>query len=378
MRILILSSKGPGTGCILRARGIAGALRALGHRVTLVPAFPTMPLWLDMALDAPWYLLAGLFAKADLVLGVKPYPTLVPALAWQRWVHRARIVLDVDDLDYAYSGGAFGRIHQAVQTPWPRRADLVTYHNPSLRAPLAQVFRVDPSRMVQLPQGVDTVLFRKFEPRAEDLPRAARRFLPERPSPLPDRLPASDRKAKTVRTGPQRGPLLTYTAHLNGACGLKEVLESFALVRKGRPGAHLLVAGGGPHEYLFREQAGRLGVADAVTFTGMIAPREVAACLNLADLALVYYGPGPASDHRSSMKLREALACRARVAATDVGETRLFARHVHLARPDPASFAKAVLDALKGRPKPALPPGALAALNWSSCIQPLLKRTGRP
>jgi len=355
MRILILSSKGRGTGCILRARGIANALKRLGHRVTLPPPFPTLPLWLDMALDAFWYFFTGLFVKADLAIGIKPYPTLVPALAWQKGVHRATIVLDVDDLDYAYSGGLFRSIHRALQLPWPRRCDLVTYHNPNLRGPLVQVFRVEPGKLVPLPQGVEMEVFREFEPAAAELPEEARPLL-----------------------ALQTGPLLVYTAHLNGACGLREILESFALVAAAKPGARLLVAGGGPDEYLFREEARKRGLESRVTFTGMITQAQVAACLNLADLVLVYYGPGPANDHRASMKLREALACRARVVATGVGETVRFARHVHVSAADPSSFAKTVLSALKNRPKPALPSRALAALNWSACVQPLERRVSRP
>ncbi len=355
MRILIFSSKGRGTGCILRACGIANAFRHHGHRVTLVPPFPTMPLWLDMALDMFWYFIAGLFVKADLAIGIKPYPTLIPVLAWQKGIHRATIVLDVDDLDYAYSGGLFRSIHKALQLPWPRRCDLVTYHNPNLRGPLVEVFHVEPGKLVPLPQGVEMDVFRKFDPSGSSLPGEARPLLRDRPEYL-----------------------LVYTAHLNGACGLREILESFALVAATKLGARLLVAGGGPDEYLFREEARKRGLASRVTFTGMITQAQVAACLNLADLVLVYYGPGPANDHRASMKLREALACRARVVATGVGETVHFARHVHLSAADPSSFAQAVLSALKSRPKPALPSRALAALNWSACVQPLERRVSRP
>jgi len=351
MRILVLSSKGRGTGCVLRALSIARAFEKQGHHVTFLPPFPTLPLWFDMALDMVFFFIEGLFRRADVAIGIKPYPTLVPALWWQKWVHGARIVLDVDDLDYDYSRGLFRSFHRALQLPWPRRADLVTYHNPHLREPLAGVFGVDPARCVSLPQGVETGWFRRAQPASEKLPKAARRFLAQRPKPL-----------------------LIYTAHLNGACGLSEILASLVLLLKDRPDTHLLVAGGGPDEYLFREEAERRGVAGHVTFTGQLEPPQVAACLNLADLALVYYGPGPANDHRSSMKLREALASGVPVVATNVGENATFGRHVHLSAPDPAAFARCVLSALKGRPKPALPHKALEALKWEVCIRPLERR----
>ena len=54
---------------------------------------------------------------------------VVPAL-WVQRMKGAKIVFDVDDLDYAYSHGLFRVFHQWLQKPWPKWADLVTYHNP--------------------------------------------------------------------------------------------------------------------------------------------------------------------------------------------------------------------------------------------------------
>jgi len=48
------------------------------------------------------------------------------------------------------------------------------------------------------------------------------------------------------------------------------LLEAFARVRRIRPGARLLVIGGGPEEARLRERATALGIAEAVTFTGRV------------------------------------------------------------------------------------------------------------
>ena len=355
MHFLILSSKGRGAGCILRARGIARGLARHGHTVQVLPPFPTLPFWLDMALDGIWYFLAGLFVRSDVAVGIKPYPTLVPALLWQKAVHGAKVVLDVDDLDYAYGTGRFLEFHKALQLPWPRRADRVTYHNPHLKGPLKSVFGVKEERLVPLPQGVVTERFRPFKPGPRDLPRSARAFLG---ASRPD-------------------PLLVYTAHLNQACGLAEILESLAVLKRHLPRVGLLVAGGGPDLSHLRSVARQRGVEDRVRFTGLLKQEQVAACLNLADLVLVYYGISAANKHRASMKLREALACRAQVVATHVGEIHHFARHVHLSSPDPHSFARAVRRALKGPRKPPLPAEALKRLNWGDCVRSL-ERKVRP
>lgn len=356
MHILILSSKGRGTGCILRARGIALGFEKYGHTAQVLPPFPTLPFWIDMALDGVWYFLAGLFIRCDVVIGIKPYPTLVPAFLWQRIVHKARVVLDVDDLDYAYSSGRFMEFHKALELPWPKRADLVTYHNPHLKDPLRSVFGVAEENLVSLPQGVVTDRFRRFTPTAQDLPTAARVFLGEyRPKPL-----------------------LVYTAHLNLACGLAEILEALAIVKRSHPGVGLLVAGGGPDMGHLRLLARQRGVDSHVRFTGQVSQEQVAACLNLADLVLVYYGSSAANKHRASMKLREALACHAQVVATNVGEMHDFGRHVHLSAPDPHSFARAVQKALKCPPKPPIPADELKALNWDDCVRPLERKVRVP
>ncbi len=356
MRILVISSKGRGTGCILRARSIARAFEKRGHRVVCLPAFPTLPFFLDMALDMFWYFLASLFLKCDLAIGIKPYPTLAPALFWQKIVHHAQVVLDVDDLDFAYSHGAFQTLHRAVQLPWPHRADWVTYHNPHLREPLIGTFHVPESKLVSLPQGVESDYFRPHRPETQDLPPVAQSLAEKR----------------------KPGPLLVYTAHLNSASGLTEILTTMIFLKRDLPHARLLVAGGGPTEQRYRSMARERGVEDRVFFTGMLTQPEVAACLNLADMALVYYGPGTANEHRASMKLREALACGVRIVATNVGEIRSFKHHLYLSAPDPNSFARAIVQAWRSPRKPPLPRTALQALKWDSCIQPLEKATRHP
>ena len=55
LKLLILSAKGGGTGCALRAFYIAEAFRKRGHKVTFIKPIPSLPLWFDMALSAFYY-----------------------------------------------------------------------------------------------------------------------------------------------------------------------------------------------------------------------------------------------------------------------------------------------------------------------------------
>lgn len=303
-----------------------------------------------MVLSAFYYFLLSLFLRSDAVLVVKPYPTAVPAL-WVQRLKGARVVIDVDDLDYAYSRGWFRSLHQRLQKPWPAWADIVTYHNPGLLKPLRHFFRVPPSRLVQLPQGVDRDIFNPGPAKASPLPAVA----------------------AWLQGRPQKAPLLAFTAHLNVACDLEPVLESFKWVLKSLPRAGLLVAGGGPDEARFRRLAGALGLKDSVCFTGMVSPAQVAACLKASDAALVYYRDTPVNRHRASMKLREALACGLKVVVTRVGEAAQWKNAVFLSAPSPAAFAKAVLAALRG--KKSTQAGSLLVKNWDwvRCVEKLEK-----
>jgi glycosyltransferase involved in cell wall biosynthesis len=112
------------------------------------------------------------------------------------------------------------------------------------------------------------------------------------------------------------------------------------------------VAGGGPSLENFRNEARSRGLEGAVAFTGSLTPREVASCLRAADVALVYYSEGLANRYRASLKLREALACGAKVVSTNVGEASSMGKYVTLSKPDPVSFAQAIDAAWRGRTKP--------------------------
>jgi glycosyltransferase involved in cell wall biosynthesis len=350
LKFLVLSAKGWGTGSALRAFYIAEALRKRGHIVKFVKPLPTLPLWLDMALAKPYTLWHSLFFKSDAALAVKPYPTLVPAL-WVQRLKGARIIFDVDDLDYAYSHGWFRSLHKWLQKGWPNWADIVTYHNPRLLEPIRHIFKVPDSKLVQIQQGVDIDIFRPGPLKKTDLPLVAADLLEHK----------------------KDGPILTFTAHLNNACDLGPVLHSVKLLMKSVPQARLLVAGGGPDEARFRQMARHLRITNSVHFTGMLTIRQVAACLKAGDLALAYYGPALVNEHRASMKLREALACGCKVVATDVGEAGQWKRALFLSKPDPAAFAQTIRKALKAKKSPQAAALLVKNWDWTRCVENLEK-----
>lgn len=88
------------------------------------------------------------------------------------------------------------------------------------------------------------------------------------------------------------------------------VLDAFASIRAEGP-LELVIAGSGPHEERLRQQAQRLGILDAVTFTGFV--NDPARLLSVGDVFVL------ATDHDACPNvLVEALARGVPVVASDV------------------------------------------------------------
>jgi glycosyltransferase involved in cell wall biosynthesis len=298
-----------------------------------------------MALSTFWYIPFALLGRFDAVWCVKPYPSLLPA-CWIQKCLGAKIVFDVDDLDWAYSGGTFRSLHKFLQTPWPRWGAFTTYHNPKLKDALLNDFHLTPDQLVRVPQGVDPALFHPEKTNRSSLPGFN-------------------------RLGPNIKPLFVFTAHLNVACDLGEILKAFKLITVQHPKAGLIVAGGGPDQEHFEQEAERLGLSKNTAFTDLIPPQTVADYLRVADRVLVYYQNNEANRHRASLKAREAISCGCRVVATEVGDYREWGAWAYLSKPDPTSYARTVERSLSSRRKIPKPP---QSWQWASCVAKLEQR----
>ncbi len=81
-------------------------------------------------------------------------------------------------------------------------------------------------------------------------------------------------------------PHLVVTRNLEPIYDIATAIEAFAIVRAARPDARLSVAGSGPELARLREQTLRLGLGDAVSFTGRLDRDQVAALYQDADLMI--------------------------------------------------------------------------------------------
>ncbi|MDH3976561.1 MAG: glycosyltransferase [Deltaproteobacteria bacterium] len=326
MKILLYSSLAEDTGGAIRAAYIREALERCGHDVVYVkPLKKTRPLKFDFLLSLPSYTFAALTTPCHVAMAIKPYPnTGLPLLL--RKMLGTKIVIDVDDLDYAYrEGGIISWVGEKIQKPFPRLCDMVTYHNDNLFHHLTEDFNVAPDKLYRLDQGID---IKQFDDKA--VHEKTRKNLIER----------YDLKEKKI---------VTYVAHLDPACDLDAILEGLPMVREAVPDFCLVVVGGGLFEKQFRQLAERLGVGDCVRFTGLLPKEGVIPFIAIADCCVVYYKDRKANYCRTSMKLREYISMGKRVVCNDVSELAKHKDYTYQTKTSVPEFSRMLIDVLKGK-----------------------------
>ena len=156
----------------------------------------------------------------------------------------------------------------------------------------------------------------------------------------------AEREAERRRFVPQGGVLLLNVKRLHPLADQLTLLEAFALVRRQRPEAVLLIAGTGEAEPGLRERAGTLELGESVRFLGLVPNDEVAELQAAADLFVL----SSVLEATPTVAL-EALASGTRVVSTDnpggLELSALFGADVAVVpKQQPAALAEAVLTAL--------------------------------
>ncbi len=113
---------------------------------------------------------------------------------------------------------------------------------------------------------------------------------------------------------PPAGPYLLYAGRLESVKGPDLLLEAYARAGASLTGLPLLLAGDGSLRSRLEESAGRLGIADRVSFLGRVSPGRVA-CLQASCRALVL----PSRSEGLPLVLPEAMSAGAPVVASRVG-----------------------------------------------------------
>ena len=308
MKIQLFSSYARDTGNWVRACNMADALRR--HAVVdVVPALPrSLPFRLDIVLSFPWYLFKALGTRADILIASKPFPNTALPLLLAGCLRGKKVVVDIDDLDSGYLTGLPARIIAAVQKPFPRCFDLVTYHHDNLRRYILRRFGVSEDRLYRLRQGVDLTRFR----------------------------PSEDSQA---RSG------LFFMGHLDVASCLGTILRAVAIVQA-QKAVDFTVVGGGRLDSAFRAWAATAGLR--VRFTGPLPVDRIPRELDRADICLVYHDETEANAHRCSMKVREYLAMKKKVVSNGYGDLGEFESYTYQSSSRVEAYARAILGALDG------------------------------
>jgi glycosyltransferase involved in cell wall biosynthesis len=118
---------------------------------------------------------------------------------------------------------------------------------------------------------------------------------------------------ETLAKDPYRPNLVLFLGHLSADKGVFDLLEAVAAVRDGIPELRLVCAGDGDRVAVAR-QAERLGIAEAVKFTGWVGPSGKRALFESAAVLAA-----PSYDAALPVSLLEAMAAGVPVVASKVG-----------------------------------------------------------
>ena len=149
-------------------------------------------------------------------------------------------------------------------------------------------------------------------------------------------------------------PLVGVVGRLSSEKGVDVFLDALALLRDRGRAVHALVAGDGPDRDALKQQAERLGLADAVHFVGPVA--DVAALYPALDAVVL-----PSRSEGLPNVLLEALSADRPVVATRVGAVPEVLTDAAAGVVVPPGDAPALADAIAAALSTAHDPAARAA-----------------
>ncbi len=245
-------------------------------------------------------------------------------------------------------GSARYRATRALETWLCRRADAVAVICDGLRGDL--IGRgIAPAKIIVSPNGVDLTLF--GTPPARDAALAAELGLGDE--------------------------VIGFIGSFYDYEGLDDLIAAMPALVAARPGAQLLLVGGGPMEPALRAQAAASPVAPQIRFVGRVPHAEVERYYGLVDVLAYPRKRMRLTDLVTPLKPLEAMAQERIVAASDIGGHRELIRDgdtgTLFAPDDPAAIAAALAGLLADRSEwPARRRRARAFVeaerNWSSNI----------
>jgi glycosyltransferase involved in cell wall biosynthesis len=135
--------------------------------------------------------------------------------------------------------------------------------------------------------------------------------------------------AARLRQPADRPFTLVYVGNVVDWSGLDVMLGGLPQVLAGGLALRVLIVGDGLPSYVrsLREQVARLGLGDAVTFTGRVPNDRIADWLAQADVGLAHFRPEPYRRYACPLKVLEYMAAGLAVIGTVDTETEDLLRH---------------------------------------------------
>jgi glycosyltransferase involved in cell wall biosynthesis len=122
----------------------------------------------------------------------------------------------------------------------------------------------------------------------------------------------------------EKAPHIIVTRNLEAIYDVTTTIEAFNLIQKDFPEATLSIAGTGPEKLALIELVNRLSLSESVTFTGRLAPQDMAALYQQADVML-----NASTVDNTPNSIIESLACGTPVVSTNVGGIPKLVTHKH-------------------------------------------------
>lgn len=258
--------------------------------------------------------------------------------------------------EYEVLGIKLSRAHWAAirtVTHWmfTRAARVIAVSQP-LRERTIECWNVPSTQVVDVPNGADVGLF--IHPEGVE--------------------------AAAARYGLNGGPKIMFVGNFQPWHGLDLLLDAFAHVAPGHASARLVLVGDGPIRDELEQQASRLGLSEQVEFTGRAPHGDVAALLNLAQVAVVTPRLSQVALSMAPLKLFEYMAAGKAIIAPAISSYQRFLQDrvnaLLVAPSDPAALAAALDELLSDESLcstlgQAAQAQALERHSWDAVVQRL-------
>ncbi len=314
MKFLLISPFTNASGSAIRFWNIALALQKKGHQVVYIDRkssdcsqlffsdsikYHTCPSSGIQGIDIFCSLLFNFIIllknlDASVVYALKPAPNnCIPALFAK--LLGKKVLLDVDDLDYAYLSGWKNHLFRIMFDFFSRRFAVVTYHTPNLKRYLHEKAGVPECKLYYLAQGVSMSFL------DVDLDHL---------NPI----------KKSV----------IYVATLGITSDFGDLIPGLAIICKNHPDMTMDIVGDGCRKKEFEGLIADQGLENQIHFAGKIDHDRLPHFISRHQIGINYMRSLEVNRCRAILKIREYLACGLTVVCNDVGDVELFKEHIFI------------------------------------------------